>query len=108
NCGPPPKNSVQTPASHLRAYVWQGAKADLDIISWWGIQNWNHHSHHDLWYGRHSHWDSLIYPENPQVAPWRDARGMHDVSPIDSRRWEQIRDGLEDSAYVNLLRERIA
>lgn len=108
NCGPPPKNSVQTPASHLRAYIWQGAKADLDIISWWGIQNWNHHSHHDLWYHRYSHWNSLIYPENPKVAPWRDARGLHDASPIDSRRWEAIRDGLEDSAYVKLLRERIA
>lgn len=108
NCGPPPRNTVQTPASHLRAYIWQGAKADLDIIAWWGIQNWNHHSHHDLWYYRYSHWNSLIYPEHPEIAPWRDARGLHDASPIDSRRWEQIRDGLEDSAYVRLLRERIA
>ncbi len=110
NCGPPPQNSAQTPAATLRAYLWQGAKADLDAIAWWGIQNWNHHSHHALWHDRHSHWDSLTYPEHPRIAPWRaDGKGrLRDASPLDSRRWEQIRDGLEDSAYVKLLRERIA
>lgn len=108
NCGPPPQNIATTSASELRSYIWQGAKADLDIISWWGVQNWNHHGHHDVWFNRYSHWNSMIYPQHPNIKPWRTGAMLHDAGPIDTQRWEHIRDGMEDAAYVKLLHEKIA
>lgn len=108
NCGPPPKIVVSAPASHIRSYLWQAAKADVDIVAWWGIQNWNYYSHGDIWNNKSAHFDSVMYPSHPNVTPWRSEGVMRDAAPIDSRRWEQIREGIEDTAYVKLLRERIA
>jgi hypothetical protein len=109
NCGPPPRITTGASASELRAYIWQAAKADLDFVTWWGIQNWNYYSHESLWLDRYSHSNSVLYPEHPDKPRWLKAgRGWVDTTPLDSIRWELIRDGMEDAWYVNLLRRRIA
>lgn len=108
NCGPPPRTSTGTDAAELRGYLWQAAKADLDIVAWWGIQNWASHS--EVWGSRYSHWNSVMYPAHPDQPGWQKPgkSGWVDTAPIDSIRWEHIRDGMEDAWYVNLLRTKIA
>lgn len=107
NCGPRPKISTSATASEIRAYIWQAAKADLDIISWWGIQCWTA-DQNDVWENRYSHRNSVVYPRNPEKPAWiKPGRGWVDVEPIDSIRWELIREGMEDAWYVNLLRTLI-
>jgi len=109
NCGPPPRISTGATASELRAYLWQAAKADLDFVTWWGIQNWNYYSHESLWLDRYSHGNSVVYSEHPDKPRWlKPRRGWVDTAPLDSVRWELIRDGMEDAWTVNLLRRRIA
>lgn len=107
NCGPPPAIKIYTPLAEIRAYLWQAAKADLDIVCWWGIQCWQ--GHHDVWYSRYSHHNSLVYPRHPQKPAWMSkGKGWRDTEPIDSIRWEMIREGMEDARYVNLLRRLTA
>jgi hypothetical protein len=112
NCGPPPRIAIMTPASEIRGYVWQGAKADLDIIAWWGIQCWGSEGSgtgKDLWQNRYAHWNMATYPEHPyKPAFTKTGQGWVDTPPIDSIRWELIREGMEDAWYVNLLRKEIA
>jgi len=106
NCGPPPRIANGAPLSEIKGYLWQAAKADLDFICWWGIQNWE--SHHTTWFNRYSHWNSVTYPPHPFKPAWQDKkRGQMDAVILDSIRWELIREGLEDTAYVKLLREEI-
>jgi hypothetical protein len=108
NCGPPPMINIGAKASELRGYLWQAAKADLDLISWWGIQVWQG-GHHEVWYNRYSHHNSVMYPEHPTKGPWqKKGKGWVDKAPLDSMRWELIREGMEDARYVNLLRALIA
>lgn len=107
NCGPPPRISVRATASEIRSYMWQAAKADLDFVSWWGIQNWNYYSHVEVWM-QYSHWNSVVYPEHPGKPRWlKKGKGWVDTDLIDSIRWELIREGMEDAWYVNLLRRLI-
>ena len=112
NCGPPPRIAIMTPASELRGYIWQGAKADLDIIAWWGIQTWGSEGSgtgKDLWQNRYAHWNMATYPVHPyKKAYTKKGRGWVDTAPIDSVRWELIREGMEDAWYVNILRKEIA
>ncbi len=108
NCGPPPRISVRATASEIRSYMWQAAKADLDFVSWWGIQNWNYYSHPEIWL-QYSHWNSVVYPEHPEKPRWlKKGKGWVDTAPVDSMRWELIREGMEDAWYVNLARSLIA
>jgi len=106
NCGPPPKTAVSAPASEWRSYLWQAARYDLDLISWWGIQCWEDHD--EVWRSRYSHWNSVMYPVHPEKPAWiKPGKGWVDTSPVDSIRWEIIREGMEDAWYVNLLRSMI-
>jgi hypothetical protein len=109
NCGPPPVSSIGASASELRSYVWQAAKAHLDIVAWWGIQAWPA-DNTLVWTDRHSHSDSMIYPPDPDKPRWLagHGRGWVDIGPIDSIRWELVGEGLEDADRVNLLRSMIA
>jgi hypothetical protein len=108
NCGPPPRIAAQATASEIRAYLWQAAKADLDVIAWWGIQCWPGNNS-TVWTDRYSSWNSVMYPQNPQLPPWqKPGKGWVDKAPIDSIRWELIREGMEDARYVYLLRDLIA
>jgi len=107
NCGPPPRTAIGATASELRSYLWQAAKADLDVICWWGIQCW--YGTGDVWRNRYSHWNSVMYPAHPAKPAWlKQGAGWMDSPPLDSIRWEIIRDGMEDTRYVTLLRARIA
>jgi hypothetical protein len=107
NCGPPPQTSVGAPRAALRSYLWQAAKAKLDVIAWWGIQCWP--TQHDVWENRYSHWNSVMYPPHPtKGAITVPGRGNVDNGVLDSIRWELIRDGMDDAAYVIKLRELIA
>lgn len=106
NCGPPPRIAAGAPHAEIKGYLWQAAKAELDFIGWWGIQNWE--SHHNTWFNRYSHWNSVTYPPHPFKPAWHDKkRGTMDAVILDSIRWEIIREGLEDTAYIALLREQI-
>jgi len=106
NCGPPPRIAMHATHSELRGYLWQAAKADLDIICWWGIQCWA--GTDNLWRDRYSYWNSVVYPAHPDKPAWiKPGKSWVDSPPIDSIRWEMIRDGMEDAWYVNLLRRRI-
>ena len=108
NCGPPPTINIGSSAAELRGYLWQAAKYDLDIIAWWGIQCWSYHAT-DLWTNRYSHHNSVVYPEHPtKKARNVPGKGWTDTAPLDGIRWELIREGMEDSRYVTLLRQRIA
>lgn len=107
NCGPPPKISIHARASEIRGYLWQAAKADLDVVCWWGIQCWS--THHDVWYSRYSHWNSVVYPPDPEKPPFlQKGKAWCDSAPIGGVRWELIREGMEDANYVVLLRRLIA
>jgi hypothetical protein len=110
NCGPPPRTISATPAGELRGYLWQAAKAELDIVCWWGIQCWGYYDGNGaLWRDRYSHWNSLLYPEHPYRQPYlAPGKGWRDKAPLDSIRWEHVRDGMEDAWYVDELRRRIA
>jgi hypothetical protein len=106
NCGPPPTTSVGAPASEWRSYLWQAAKADLDIVGWWGIQCWSYYDGGlHLWRDRYSHWNSVVYPEHPEKPRFNlEGKGWQDQTILDSIRWETIRDGMEDAWMITLLR----
>ena len=110
NCGPPPRTSVGEVRSALRAYLWQAAKANLDVVSWWGVQCWPQAGGRDaVWNDKYAHWHSLIYPPHPTKVPvLTPGKSWIDAGPLDSMRWEFIRDGMDDAAYVIKLRELIA
>ncbi len=110
NCGPPPRITNAVPAGELRGYLWQAAKADLDVVAWWGIQNWGYYNGSEaLWRDRYSHWNTVTYPPHPTRKPWmKPGKSWVDSTIIDSIRWEMIREGMEDAWYVNELRNRIA
>lgn len=108
NCGPPPRTSIAAQATELRSYLWQAAKYDLDIISWWGVQNWRS-THENIWTNRYSSWDSMMYPPHPTLGVYnKPGKGNVDTGPIDSIRWELLREGMEDAKYVYLLRDLIS
>ncbi len=113
NCGPPPTTALGAPLEHLRNYLWQASKYDLDLVSWWGIQCWSTDTDDDgpgsLWRNYYGHWNYLIYPEHPVNKPFYSKEGgWKDTRFIDSIRWETLRDGMEDTRYVTLLRRLIA
>jgi len=111
NCGPPPRIALGASASEIRSYLWQAAKADLDIVAWWGIQCWGYEdsSHFGIWHDYYAHHNTVVYPEHPEKpATLQKGRGWVDKAPIDSIRWELIREGMEDAWYVSQLRRDIA
>ncbi len=113
NCGPPPTTALGAPLEELRNYLWQASKYDLDLVSWWGIQCWSTDTDDDgpgsLWRNYYGHWNYLIYPEHPVNVPFLSKEdGWKDARFIDSVRWETLRDGMEDTRYVTLLRRLIA
>ncbi len=112
NCGPPPSTAIGVPGCEWRNYLWQAAKYDLDMVSWWGIQCWSSYGadgKESLWRNYYGHWNYLIYPEHPLNKPFYSKQsGWRDKGFIDSIRWETIRDGMEDANYVKLLRSLIS
>ena len=110
NCGPPPRTTAGTGASELRGYYWQGARYDVDFISRWGVQCWYSEGTHpmNLWNYRYSSMHSLVYPEHPEKGVYRvQGFPQRDIAPLDSIRYELVRDGHEDADYVWLLRRLI-
>ena len=108
NCGPPPTTAIGAPAREWRNYLWQAAKYDLDMVSWWGIQSWGYglDGNEAVWRQYSGHWNYLLYPEHPlQPSYFVAGKGWMDVNLIESIRWEVIRDGMEDANYVYLLRK---
>ncbi|MEI8312164.1 MAG: glycoside hydrolase domain-containing protein, partial [Verrucomicrobiota bacterium] len=111
NCGPPPRSGVGTSVSELRSYYWQAAKYNLDFVARWGVQCWGSEgtTPENVWTNRYSHHNSLIYPTHPDKPPYLEkGKGWVDSAPLDSIRYELIRDGIEDADYVRVLRGLIA
>tara|TARA_B100001964_G_C13788099_1_gene403246 strand:+ start:61 stop:378 length:318 start_codon:yes stop_codon:yes gene_type:complete len=48
----------------------------------------------------------MTHPDKPPLLV--NKRGWIDTAPIDGIRWELIREGIEDSRYVTLLRQELA
>ena len=108
NCGPPPHSCLKTPAAEIRGYIWQASKYELDSVCWWGVQNWRG-GHANAWSNYYEHHNQLVYPAHPAKPPWHEpGKSWRDQAPLDSIRWEHLRDGMEDSAYVTALRDAIA
>lgn len=106
NCGPRPMINLGATASEIRSYLWQAARCELDIVAWWGIQCWTCHAHQ--WTNRYAHHNSVVYPRHPKKPAWTKPKvGWRDTEPIDSIRWELIREGIEDHKYVTALRDEI-
>lgn len=111
NCGPPPRIGVGTPPSELRSYYWQAAKYNLDFVARWGVQCWGTEgtTPNNVWTFRYAHHNSMLYPEHPDKPGFTsEGRGWVDVSPIESIRFNLVRDGIEDADYVRVLRAMIA
>ena len=106
NCGPPPHIGIGVSAAELRSYMWQAAKAESTcwpagasrtgrIPTTTGTSTYSHHNH-------------VVYPSHPTKKPYlQQGKGWVDNLVIDGIRWELIREGFEDAAYVYLLREKI-
>ncbi len=110
NCGPPPKIGIGTSAAELRAYYWQAARHKLDFVARWGIQCWGTEgtSPYNVWTFPYAHHHSVLYPEHPEKPAYTvEGRGWIDTAPLDSIRFELIREGIEDADYVRVLRDRI-
>lgn len=109
NCGPHPQTLIWTPATEIRSYLWQAAKAELDSVAWWGIQCWSYYGNDEIIWRKNPHSDSMIYPEHPLKKPYFDRKKFtwRDKTMIDGIRWELIREGMEDTKYITVLRRLI-
>ena len=110
NCGPPPRISVGTSPSELRSYYWQAAKYNLDFVARWGVQSWGTEgtTPNNVWTLRTAHHNSMLYPEHPDKPAYTvQGKGWVDVAPLESIRFNLVRDGIEDADYVRVLRATI-
>lgn len=121
---------IDHPATELRVWLWQTWQRKIEGILVWQTNYWHSHSaypdpeHPQNPYedpmgwvsgygtpaGVKSPWGNgdgrFVYPPEA-AADGRPAAPVLD-GPVDSIRWEMLRDGLEDYEYFVILRDRLA
>jgi hypothetical protein len=119
---------IDHPAVNMRMWLWMSYKWGLEGILVWRADYWNSPTLfppgvlQDPWrdpmsytvgygvpYGQVSHWGNgdgrFLYPPNRE--PGRD-KTKYLVGPVDSVRWEILREGIEDYEYFVLLEKAVA
>jgi hypothetical protein len=119
---------IDHPGIEMRMWLWQTVKYNVEGILVWTSNYWTSNaafpppavqnpwedamayiSGYDYQPGQIGYWGNgdgrFIYP--PNRDPANDKR-KHLTGPIDSFRWEMLREGIEDYEYFYLLRETIA
>jgi len=85
-------NCLGAPVVTHRALLWASWQADLDGYFVWTINNWGN---------KGMQWGSVFeIGEAMAIYPGRDG-------PVDSLRWEQTREGLEDYDYLVMLQRAV-
>ncbi|NLC59105.1 MAG: DUF4091 domain-containing protein [Armatimonadetes bacterium] len=118
---------IDHPGIEMRMWLWQTVKYDVEGILVWHSNYWtsgaafpppaiqnpwedamSYVSGYDYVAGMVGYWGNgdgrFIYP--PNQDPEND-RSKHLGGPVDSIRWEMLREGIEDYEYFWLLREAI-
>lgn len=128
-CGPTAPyvaNFIDRPATDLRVWLWQSWQEGVEGILIWETVWW--HSPEAYPQGRQNPYEDAIswvsgYGTKPgQRIPWKagDGRFMYPPetvfepgdgpvldAPVDTIRWEMLRDGVEDYEYLAMLRKRL-
>jgi len=119
---------IDHPAVNLRMWLWMSYKWGLKGILVWRADYWNSPTlfpagvlqnpwqdpmsytvGYGVPYGQVSHWGNgdgrFLYP--PNRDPGRD-KTKYLCGPVDSVRWEVLREGIEDYEYLVLLEKAVA
>jgi hypothetical protein len=100
---------IDYPAIDMRMYHWQTWRYGLNGILYWETTYWQDNpwqipmsqppGHEGYWGNGDGH---LLYPPTEEKSDKFVAKG-----PVDSIRWEMVRDGIEDWDYFRTLQDRI-
>lgn len=111
-CGPHhpwPNYFIDYPAIDLRMWHWMTWRYGLDGILYWETCYWQDNPwQKPMSQPDHRKWNwgngdgHLLYPATKTPSKTFIAKG-----PVDSIRWETIRDGIEDWDYFRMLKDRI-
>jgi len=106
---PYPNYFIDYPAIDLRMYHWMTWRYGLDGILYWETCYWQDNpwetpmsqtpDRSGKWGNGDGH---LLYPPTKTISETFVAKG-----PVDSIRWETIRDGIEDWDYFRILQDKI-
>jgi hypothetical protein len=121
---------IDHPAPEMRIWLWQTFQRNIEGILVWESTYWTSGSaypdrnHPQDPYADPMSWTSGYSTPDGERLPWGNgdgrflyppppaARGNADKpvldGPVDSVRWEQLRDGLEDYEYLCMLRSELA
>lgn len=121
---------IDHPAPELRLWLWQTFQRNIEGILVWETTYWTSGTaypdpqHPQNPYTDPMSWTSGYGTPAGKRLPWgngdgrflypplaaADAKGNSPIldGPVDSIRWEQLRDGIEDYEYLSLLRRRLA
>ena len=118
---------IDHPAIELRLWLWQTVKYGVDGILVWESSSWtsssafpggalqnpwqdpmSYRSGYDTRPGQIGYWGNgdgrFLYPPNREGA---NDKAKHLEGPVDSLRWEMLREGIEDYEYFWLLRDAV-
>ena len=111
---------IDRPALDLRLWLWQTWKYDVRGILIWDTTYWTSAATSPE--ARQNPWnDPMSWGSGYRTAEWGNGDGSflyppkgaspdgapYLSGPIDSIRWEMLRDGIEDYEYLYLLRDRV-
>ncbi len=116
---------IDHPHTDMRAWLWATWKWNVEgcliwTTNWWTAWRLFGSKYQNPWEdpmsytsgsvpGRVSYWGNgdgrFLYPPNRKA--WHDQQTKYIEGPVDSYRWEQLRDGLEDWEYMYALQELV-
>lgn len=121
---------IDHPAPEMRIWLWQTFQRNIEGILVWETTYWNSSAAYpdatrpQNPYADSMSWTSGYSTPNGERLPWGNGDGrfiypplaaadaQRDApvldGPVDSIRWEQLRDGIEDYEYLCILRQRLA
>lgn len=117
---------IDHPHTDMRAWLWATWKWQVEgcliwTTNWWTVGSLFGAKYQNPWEdpmsytagskpGAVRYWGNgdgrFLYPPNRKA--WKDQQTQYIEGPVDSYRWELLRDGIEDYEYFWLLREAIA